>query len=156
MPEYLGWWYFPAIALGAWTLLGLSTTVSFAGHSTLMAKLICGVLAAFFAVSMGSPLLLSPTAQRWFTAALAASLAATMMGGTAWAFVAALRRQFIAWPTLVASLAAWLAAVATLALKWPLVPGQPPLAFALIAGALALAVAPLAAAPLALSWNRHR
>jgi hypothetical protein len=156
MPEGVGWWYFPATLLGAWILAGGAATLVLAGHSALITKLICSLIFASVVTSLILPHVLTPAAVALVERGLAVGVAVAAMAGTAWAFGAARRRGMISWSTLAAALVAWAAGAAILALRWPLVPDQPSIAFVLLAGALALAVAPLGAAPLALAWNRHR
>jgi hypothetical protein len=73
-----------------------------------------------------------------------------------WVFVAARRRKLIQGPTVWAAAIVWITTTAGMALKWP--ENGWPLwgGYLLIAAAAALVVAPVAAVPLALSWNRHR
>ncbi len=73
---------------------------------------------------------------------------------TAYAFAVARRRRFVKDRAIVSAIVIWLVscAVAVLAL-WP---SWPVSAIALACGILALSIAPVAAAPLALAWNRHR
>ncbi|MEA3227244.1 MAG: hypothetical protein U9Q07_14945, partial [Planctomycetota bacterium] len=76
--------------------------------------------------------------------------------GTALAFFAASRRYLIATKTLCLGLVLWL--MLCFSVGWPWLPRDDPgpSTIVLVMGLLALPVAPLATAPLALAWNRHR
>jgi hypothetical protein len=76
--------------------------------------------------------------------------------GTAWAFFAAHHRDLITSRTLCLGPAIWLMLCICVGSAW-LPRDDPRLStIVLVTGLLALAVAPLATAPLALAWNRHR
>jgi hypothetical protein len=80
------------------------------------------------------------------------SYAGLIAAVTVVAFTAALRFRFLGFGTLVLAIGFWLAEFACC---WWLLPRAAALGFAL-PGLLALTIAPLALAPLALAWNRHR
>jgi hypothetical protein len=76
--------------------------------------------------------------------------------GTAWAFFAAHHRDLITSRTFCLGPAIWLMLCICVGSAW-LPRDDPRLStIVLVTGLLALAVAPLATAPLALAWNRHR
>jgi hypothetical protein len=76
--------------------------------------------------------------------------------GTAWAFTAARRRHLIDSARLCLGPGLWLLLCLSVGWVW-LSRDEPGLStIVLVMGLLALAVAPLATAPLALAWNRHR
>lgn len=73
---------------------------------------------------------------------------------SAYAFLAARQRQFIGQRAVVFAIGFWLPASAIVAVAmWPSTSIS---AIVLMCGILALSVTPVAAAPLALAWNRHR
>lgn len=76
--------------------------------------------------------------------------------GTVLAFLAARSRHLIAWRIPCFGLGLWLLLCISVGSAW--LPFDDPKAstIVLVTGLLALAVAPLATAPLALAWNRHR
>ena len=80
--------------------------------------------------------------------------------GTVWAFVAARRRSLIGSPTVWAAMVLWGALCALAMLFWSQHRNEhwisPSPVFVYLIGLLALVVFPLAAAPLALVWNRNR
>jgi len=83
-------------------------------------------------------------------------LAAGSLGGTAAAFVAARRRRLISLPMVLGALAAYVVLVTACLLVARGVIYMPPEAVLRTIGFCAVPLAPLAAAPLALAWNRHR
>jgi hypothetical protein len=80
-------------------------------------------------------------------------LVAGFVGGTTAAFVAARRRRLISMPTMLSALAAYVVLVLTC---FFISGGMSLAALPRIAGFCVTPLAPLAAAPLALAWNRHR
>jgi hypothetical protein len=78
------------------------------------------------------------------------------MAATAWLFVAARRGGQIGTSFSTKAATAWLAACAVGGCIYILVGPLNLSDLVLMGGVLALPLAPLAAAPLALAWNRHR
>jgi hypothetical protein len=74
----------------------------------------------------------------------------------AFAFVAARRRRLIQLPTVWAAVGTWIVATVLLACFLPTYAQPRLLAYLLIAALVTLLVTPIAAAPLAISVNRHR
>ncbi len=154
--RHFGWWYVPATLLGPWIVAGLLGSLGLTGNPSLMLKL----FGAFFLLIIALPLLeqhlLSHAARQHVERAIPAALGAVFVLGTAWAFVAARRRNLIASRTVWAAIGAWvmLSALVMLELRQH---SEIPLAASVFAiGLLATAAAPLATAPLALTWNRNR
>ena len=75
---------------------------------------------------------------------------------TAGGFGMAVRRGLIGWPTCGIATAGWLTLCGLAGSLSLLLSSLEPAPLVFMAGLLALPMAPLAAAPLALSWNRHR
>jgi hypothetical protein len=99
---------------------------------------------------------LSNEAQMQFGRCVTYILAAAFLLATLWAFVAARRRSLIGWPTVYVGASVWAALTAVVMMVWAVgFPGTLA-AVSFLIGAAALSVAPLATAPLALAWNRHR
>jgi len=78
------------------------------------------------------------------------------VGGTTAAFVAARRRRLISLPTMLSALAAYVVLILICFFIACNNGGKSLEAFLAIVGYCAAPLAPLAAAPLALAWNRHR
>ena len=151
------------LLLAVWTALGLGACATLTGRSWLLLSLFFLAPVALIAFK------LLPTAM----ANLVKSSAPWIVGvacllGTAWTFVAARRRRLIsprgpwfaagAWVVLCAGLGwgCWTMLASAREAGGSKAMILEPASIALWLGILALPLAPLAAAPLALAWNRHR
>ena len=143
-----------------WGLMGLGASLTFTGRPWVVWGfwlVICSVGPAFMALDTLHTLNLIP----FGIAPAIWSGAPWIIGtgfllGTAWAFFAARRRYLIASRTLCLGLGLWLILCISVGLMW-LSRAEPGLStIVLVMGLLSLSVAPLATAPLALAWNRHR
>lgn len=152
----IGWWYLPATLLGSWTTVSILAAISMTGRSQLLAQLICGFLAAFIGVALFRRFVLPVSAQLPFDRGIGITIGVLLLVGTAWSFVAARRRSLIGAPTVGAAATVWTVLSGLIVLDWALHPARPWLAGVLAVSFAALVVAPLAAAPLALAWNRNR
>jgi hypothetical protein len=151
-----GWWYFPVTLLGAWTVMACFTSIGLTGRSRLFFQLLCGIAVAHIGITMFAKFVLPPELLPQFAGALTAGVGAALVLGTAWAFAAARRRLLVEWPTVYGAAGTWVVGTAVVVRQLAVHGLGPWQAHVLLAGLLALAVAPLAAAPLALAWNRHR
>jgi hypothetical protein len=157
LPKDWSWWYFPATLLGPWIVTGnLASLLLQGGRHSYLLQLACGIPVAVFTIAMASKFLLSHEAQVILNWTLVVLTTTSLVITSAWAFVAARRRKLIQGPTLWAATIVWATATAGMALKWPEYATPHWGGYLLIAAAAALVVAPVAAVPLALSWNRHR
>jgi hypothetical protein len=154
-PEGLGWWYFPTILAAAWTLVGFWLMLGLAGHSRIMLwTFVIGAFAVGLMILI-SKFALTAEARRVLWQVIFGGLGAAAIAGTAWAYLAAVKRSLVDGLTAMAAAAVWAAgcAVSAMTLPWP---ESPVVTYLLGAAWLALAIAPLAVAPLAVAWNRHR
>jgi hypothetical protein len=157
LPAELGWWYFPITLIGPWTAAAIVMTAGLTGRSKLFFQLAAAAAAGYITLAVISNYALTTGAQRWLDYALAVTVGVALVGSVAWLYTAALKRRMIRPATLVAVACVWAITTAIAVTQWPTGGDQSLLpAFALAAGLLALAVAPFAAAPLAMAWNRHR
>jgi len=156
LPEIWGRWYFPATLLGLWTAAAVTASLWLMGRSRLVAQLICGLIAAFVVATLLSKFALADRTRLILGQACLTAVGAAILLGTAWLFAAAHRRTLIQTTTLGVAVGVWLIATVLVMLQPPLPPESSRLAYLLIAATLALSIAPLAAAPLAVAWNRHR
>ncbi|HEY4234885.1 MAG TPA: hypothetical protein VGM76_15745 [Lacipirellulaceae bacterium] len=157
VPRALGWRYFPAVLIGSWTLVGLGASLMLLGRPTLMFKLLSAVVIAPIAYTLLAKFALSYDAVLELDRFMAAAMGAVSLLATAWLFAWARRRSLIEWATVCAAASAW-ALASTLVMR-QLPPAQLmslPLLLLVVTGLCALVIAPLAAAPLAISWNRNR
>jgi hypothetical protein len=158
LPNDFRWWFFPGILLASWTVVGIGATIGLAGRGALFFKSLCVGLLAILAY-----VLLEKFALSWQVSRRLDELA-VILWGTAlfafagWAFTTARRRGLISSSTIWASATVWLllvCAVIYLAPSGELDRFRMESYWALI-GTFSLVVLPLAAAPLAVAWNRHR
>jgi hypothetical protein len=159
LPAELGWWYLPLTLLGTWLALSFVATIGQTGRPILLGVLFCGVPALTVGITLVSHWLLTPEARSMLDGIVAMLFGSAFALGTIWAFVAARRRSFIALPTVWAAMCGWAALCVSLVLILSQHRVEPPFPlpfFALVLGLCALVVFPVAAAPLALAWNRNR
>ncbi len=155
----LGYWY-AVLLCGfvlavAWTPLALASCLALTGRQRLLMTTVAvsvPVLLAglYLAESRNQGHSLFANFPWQYFAGAAAALA------TAGGFGIAARRGLIGWPTCGIAAAGWLALCGVAVSVSLLLGSLEPASLVLMAGLLALPLAPWAAAPLALSWNRHR
>jgi hypothetical protein len=155
-PSGLGWWFFPAILVSAWTVMGFATMLGLVGHSRTVTWAFVTCAFAILVMILFMKYAFTEDARRVFWQVVCGAAGAAAVAGTAWAFVAARRRSLLDGLTTFAAATVWAAALALGAIMLPKTPESPMAAYLLGAGFLALTVAPLAVAPLAVAWNRHR
>lgn len=133
-----------------WTLVALGATVGMARSWFVPAGGLGGGVLLIILINIAG--------QAWFVAAAIATLllVAGSVGGTAAAFLAARRRRLISVLTMLGALAAYVVLVLACFLVSRSEGAVPPESLLRIIGFCAAPLAPLAAAPLALAWNRHR
>jgi hypothetical protein len=155
LPEWAGWWLFPAALLGAWGVTTVAASVSLTGRARLVLFLSCAFFTALIAVPLLERHVLARSSRAEFREWLWALIGASFLVGTVWAFVRARRREVISRATAGLAWLAWIivCGVAVAAFDAQAAAGVPLL---LLAGLLSLTIGPIAAAPLALAWNRTR
>lgn len=144
----------------AWGLMGLGASLTFMGRPWLVWGFwlaICSVGPVVMALGTLHTFNLIPfgiVPALWSSAPW--TIGTGCLLGTAWAFFAARRQYLIAPIMLCLGLGLWLILCISIGFMW-LTRTEPGLSSVVLAmGLLALPVAPLATAPLALAWNRHR
>ncbi len=156
IPHDQDWRSIPSALIASWILLGNLTAVILTGRPQGFVKLVLLVIVGNIALQLAAKYTLSPATRHQVAVAFAIAFGLACLLGTLAAFVAARRRGLIDAPTAWASLGAWAAIVGLTILALPPTPALHESSYVALVGLLALAVAPLAAAPLALAWNRHR
>ncbi len=151
----LEWWYFPATLLGLWTTVTLVALLVLLGHGRLV-LIVCIVGISLFVGILLLKYALSREAHLALMRGLRFVVGATFVLGTAAVFITARRRSLIVAKTVYVAFAGWLLLCTQVGIDRSLHPDRPWCDSAFVLGVLALAVAPFAAAPLALAWNRHR
>jgi hypothetical protein len=152
----VGWWYFPVTFVGCWLVTSTIASVLLFGHSKYILQFLCGLAAAIIVVSVSSKFLLRPAAHMLLAQTLTALLASGLVIAGAVAFVAARHRRLIQSSTVWAAACIWIVATVLLAYFLPTYAQSRLLGYVLIAALVTLLVTPVAAAPLAISVNRHR
>ena len=150
--ESVPWWFVLVMLPAPWIVVAIGAAIRLTGRVRPLLALFLSVIALPMAIVayvwVADPRLI---AQRVDAAIGIAFVLATM-----WAFNAARRHSLISSQTLLVALVGWIALGAFAALPWVASSRTPLGGYVFILGLLALAVAPLAAFPLALAWNRTR
>lgn len=156
LPEPFGWWYLPATLVGSWAAFGVLSPLSLSGRQRLAVGLIVGVMALMVGLLLYSKMVLTREGQELFVRWGLAAVAILLVIGTAVAFITARRRSLIGTPTVLTAAIAWTLASAAVALGLVSARADALVASLYVAGVAAIAISPLATAPLALAWNRNR
>ncbi len=160
LPGEVGWWYFPLTLLGTWIALTFMAVLGQTGRPYLIAILFCVLPAIAIALTAFSHYVLTPEARTRFIDGMTILVGALYFVATVWAFAAARRRSMIGTSAVWMSVGAWSVLCLLLVLFWSQHRSEhltSPVPFLVhVTGLLALAVFPIAAAPLALAWNRNR
>lgn len=160
LPREMGWWFLPLTLLGTWLTLTVMAVIGQTGRPSLFAILFCCVPAVTLGLAVFANYCLTPEARAVLYDGTTILVGALYVMGTAWAFAAARRRTLIGAPAVWASVGTWSALCLLLLLYWSQhrsdYPTLPWTFLVHISGLLALTVFPIAAAPLALAWNRNR
>jgi hypothetical protein len=156
LPAPLGWWYFPATLVGPWAAMGLSTPLFLTGRKGLVGTIIIGSIVLIVGLMLFSRFVFSHEGQEQFFCGAVIVGGIVLMLGTVAAFVAAEKRSLIGAPTILVAASVWGLLCALVAVYGISHPEEGLLVYFVAAGVLALAVSPLATAPLALAWNRNR
>ncbi len=150
------WWYLPATLLGAWTVTTVGASISLIGRPGLFVKAFCGLIVAYAVLVLFARYGLSPRMREWFAHGLTVAVGVACVLGTAWVYLAAHRQALVGGLTLIAAASVWAGLSIVAAALWTQHPAAPFSLAVLLIGLGALVVAPLAAAPLTLFWNRVR
>jgi hypothetical protein len=155
LPE-ASWWLFPATLLGLWMATGSIASVVLLGGSKYAFRIILGLILTVVTIMLVSKFLLTPAARLFVQQTSFFLLGSTLVVICVWSFIAARRRGFIEIATIWAAAMVWAVATVLTVIRWPPLVDSQAIGIVLIAGIASLIVTPLAAAPLALSANRHR
>lgn len=156
LPKDVPWWSFIAAPLGCWAVMTVLASIGLTGRPVLFAQICCAVFALYLAGVCLSVFFLPEKVREQLSLAIAYLIPMVILGVTAWLFVTALNRHLIHWSSAVACAVVWI----TLSSLFVLIGMQYPhgrfVGYLILTGLSALVVAPVAAAPLAVSWNRTR
>lgn len=150
----LHWWYLPVTLLGAWIANATVASLSLTGQNSMWVRLIASVFAGYIGLAVISKFQGYDTQQR--LVGVTVILTGIAMGAISVALlVAALRRSAINLQTALAASIIWSVLSAAIVIEAFRL-HVPPSAIVLLIGIVSFSVSPLAAAPLAVAWNRHR
>ncbi|MDB5341166.1 MAG: hypothetical protein JWN70_6785 [Planctomycetaceae bacterium] len=155
-PARMLWLYFPATLLGPWIVCTAGASMGLTGHRWFFIEIVCGGLFVFIMSSLISQYFLSREERVLLARVCAEVIGVLLVLGTAWAMIAARQRAMISWPTVYAASGVWVIATALIVFFRFGVLKNEQHPILIMIGLLALAVAPVATAPLALAWNRNR
>lgn len=157
LPSETPWWYFPAALLSSWTILAITTSIGLVGRwKKRFGELVMGLLALAFVLVIVAQMVLPNDTKSQLFYGVATICGTAFVLGTAWVFADARRRSLIGRPTLFAAAGLWAVLSMVVVLERAQNPAVPIPMCIFAVGFLAAAVAPLAAAPLALMRNRSR
>jgi len=157
LPDDLHWLTIPATLIGPWIVTATFMSLTATGRPRFLIYM--GILLPICVVvipTILSRFLFSAAAALPVTRMVAVVIASGLLLIAAWAFAAARRKNFIQSPTVWAAATIWASATSLIAYLLPFEGSPGVIPCLLVAAATALAVAPVATVPLALSWNRHR
>jgi hypothetical protein len=156
LAEPLGWWYVPAILVGAWAGCGLLGPLALTGRQWLVGGVVFGSVSLLIGLLLFSKFALTREGQEQFFRWGLAVLAMLLITGTGAAFATAHRRSLIGMAVILTAASAWAVVSAVVVAGLFSVSSDALVVSFCAVGILALAVSPLATAPLALAWNRTR
>ena len=155
-PRELGWWYLPLTLLGSWTVVTVLASFGLTGRTTLCVQLFFCALALYFGGICLSVFGLSPEILQRLGLVVLSVVGVGFVLGTATLFRIARQRGLIDLPSTAVSFVVWTLLTIVAVSTWVRFPTVPFPTCIFLCGLAALVVAPLAAAPLALTWNRNR
>jgi hypothetical protein len=156
IPHDHDWRQIPATVAASWIVMASVLSVMLTGRPRLIVRLVTATILAYIAFALFAKYALPPASRDLAMKAVVLTIGAAFLVGTIAALVAARHRGFITASTAWVALALWAALVVVAVLLLPSAIPAPRTAYIMLVGTVALAVTPLAAAPLAVAWNRHR
>jgi hypothetical protein len=156
IPPEFNWLYFAGTLFGPWIVAGIFMSLGLMGRPKIIVLLACIVPGVVIVTTIIAKFFLTPEAQTVLSQAVAFMGTAALVIVAIWVFIKANQRGLIQPRTLWTAAAVWAVTTLGLALAWPLEAKPYLLGYSLVAALVALTIVPIAAVPLALSWNRHR
>lgn len=143
------------VPAASWTFTALMATITATGRRWFYSAVLFGLFGlvlAFVAIkAFVSPSAFGVLSTMWLV--LSGGL---YLAGTAWAFMAAIRRGLISGGVVVPAVAAWVVVSIVMVFAWPRPLEGTGVWLWHMLGFLSLGILPFAAMPLAVRWNRHR
>lgn len=155
-PPEFNWQMLAGGLLTSWGVFTNMMSIVLIGRGQLVARILASACFAYIGVILCSKHMLEPATHALIMQILVALFGVACSAATVVLIVAVRRRRMIAARALAGIVAAWLALIVIAMLVTPADAALPLQATILLYGSLGLAVAPFAAVPLALAWNRTR
>ncbi|MBS0201450.1 MAG: hypothetical protein JSS49_01025 [Planctomycetes bacterium] len=155
LPNGVKWWFFPATLLGCWALAATICVVCLSGHGLMWARIIFPTLITIV-IDMMVSIFISREA-KMLVQSVTQYVIGIIIGLIAVGVLLVSRRrsQIESWQ-LATAVVVWLAVSTMIVVEASGIPTVNPPFIVMLIGAAAWVVAPVAAAPLAVAWNRHR
>jgi hypothetical protein len=156
LPAEFRWQSLAGAMLLSWAAMASVIALALWGRAKLVSQLFVGLSLGYVTLMLLAKFALNDQAREALMHGLVAVTGLAFTGITIAAFVAAKKRGLIEAPVAGAAVAVWITLIAACILAWPADLAITRSGEFLLYGSLALVVAPIAAAPLALAWNRTR
>lgn len=156
LPPEFRWQSLAGAMLLTWALMASVIALALWGRAKLVCQLFVGLSLGYVALMLLAKFGLNDQAREALMHGLVAVTGLAFTAMTIAAFGAARKRGLIEGPVVVAAIAIWIVLVGARTMLMPADFNLPRSSEFLLYGSLALVVAPIAAAPLAITWNRTR
>jgi len=150
------WWYLPGALVGAWTGVGVIATVVLTGRLKQSFQIATALFAGIIVTICVSKYALNHQSQVQLFDGIVAVCGVVFIGIAVTLMLAAWRSSLIGARAITMLAATWVLLVASIVFVWQQQPSVHLAVYVFVTGLAALSVAPVAAAPLAISFNRHR
>jgi hypothetical protein len=150
------WWYLPATLIMPWIVATVVLSLGLLGRPKLVFQILFGIMVICVIVPLASKMLLDSAGKLLLWQIVISALGISLIVCSAAIFRTARRRGLVERPIIWSAFAVWFAGTLLFAIFRPDTNEPRLIGDVLAAGIAALFVAPLAAAPLAVSFNRHR
>jgi hypothetical protein len=155
-PSEASWWYFPATLMVPWIVASVMLTLGLLGRPKQVLQILGGIIGVFLIAGPAFKTMLGLGYSLPILRTLLASLGGVLLICAVVLFNVARRRGLVERPVVWAVAALWLVATLVFVVFRPASTEPRLIGDVLGAGIAALIVIPLAAAPLAISFSRHR
>lgn len=152
----LRWWYLPSTLVGAWTVVGVIATIVLTGRLKQSFQIASALFAGYVIFVCVTKYALNHEAQIQLYEGLAAVCGVALIGIAVSLVIAARRRSVIGSPAVALLAAFWGLLIVCVVFESQQRPSIHLPVYIFVAGLATLSVVPVAAAPLAISLNRHR
>lgn len=155
--KHAGPWFLPLTLVGFWTVASVFATATMTGRSNTIAYGVCLLTVAGIGIEAFAKFAVPAESRIAFQQSVAIVIAAVVFMATAGAFLLARQRRLIETRTVVISTALWILMCGFILIDgWLRNPSRPFTITAFLLLGSSLVVTSLAAAPLAVAWNRNR